>query len=182
MGGHRQDRPHPHAGRDAADARPGMVRLCRHARRTTSSGGARAAGVYRLALGGTAVGTGHQRGAGLRRGRGGGDRPAHRPALRHARRTSSPCRARTTRWYSSPARCGRWPCRSTRSPTTFGCCRCGPRCGFARADHPGERARLVDHAGQGEPDPVRGAGDDRGAGDGATTSRSGSAAPRAIWR
>ena len=30
--GHRQDRPHPHAGRDPADARPGMVRLRRHAR------------------------------------------------------------------------------------------------------------------------------------------------------
>ena len=31
---HRQDRPHPHAGRDAADARPGILRLC--ARRSSS--------------------------------------------------------------------------------------------------------------------------------------------------
>ncbi len=29
---HRQDRPHPHAGRHAADARAGMVGLCGHAR------------------------------------------------------------------------------------------------------------------------------------------------------
>ncbi len=30
---HRQDRPHPPAGRDPADARPGVFRLCRHAQR-----------------------------------------------------------------------------------------------------------------------------------------------------
>ena len=35
---HRQDRPHAHAGRHAADARAGMVRLCGHARATISSG------------------------------------------------------------------------------------------------------------------------------------------------
>ena len=29
---HRQDRPHPHPGRDAADARPGIFRLCRAGR------------------------------------------------------------------------------------------------------------------------------------------------------
>ena len=38
LGGHRQDRAHPPAGRDAADARPGILRLRRHARRTTSNG------------------------------------------------------------------------------------------------------------------------------------------------
>ena len=31
--GHRQDRPHPYAGRHPADPRPGMVGLCRHAGR-----------------------------------------------------------------------------------------------------------------------------------------------------
>ncbi len=35
------------------------------------------------------------------------------------RRTSSPCRVRTMRWCSSPARCAPRPSRSTRSPTTF---------------------------------------------------------------
>ena len=58
VGRHRQDRPHPHAGRDAAHARPGMVRLCRHAGRRSRAARRRAEGVYRLALGGTAVGTG----------------------------------------------------------------------------------------------------------------------------
>ena len=37
-----------------------------------------------------------------------------------ARRTSSRCKAHTTLWCNSPARCARWPCRSTRSPTTSG--------------------------------------------------------------
>src|SRR5260370_15884577 len=40
-------------------------------------------GIYRLALGGTAVGTGPQRGARLRSGGRGRHRPAHRPALPH---------------------------------------------------------------------------------------------------
>ena len=35
-----------------------------------------------------------------------------------------------------------------------------------RTRNPGERARLIDHAGQGQPDPVRGLGHDRRAGDG----------------
>ena len=38
MGRHRQDRPHPPAGRDAADARPGILRLCRADRRLHRSG------------------------------------------------------------------------------------------------------------------------------------------------
>ena len=37
MGQHRQDRPHPYAGRDAADARPGMVGLCGHAGRRSGA-------------------------------------------------------------------------------------------------------------------------------------------------
>ena len=75
-------------------------------------------GVYRLALGGTAVGTGINAAPGFAEAVGGRDRQADGPAVRHARRTSSPCRARTTRSSSSPAPCGRSPCRSTRSPTT----------------------------------------------------------------
>ena len=59
MGRHRQDRPHPHAGRDADHARPGMVGLCRHAGRQYRAPARTALkGVYQLALGGTAVGTG----------------------------------------------------------------------------------------------------------------------------
>ena len=40
---HRQDRPHPHPGRDPADARPGIFRLCRAGRerhRAAAAGGA----------------------------------------------------------------------------------------------------------------------------------------------
>ena len=49
-----------------------------------------------------------------------------------------------------------------------------------RRDHdPRQRARLVDHAGQGQPDAVRGADDGRGAACSATTRRSRSPARRA---
>ena len=56
---HRQDRPHPHAGRHAADAGPGMVRLCRHAGGRSGadrSGACQGSTAWRS--GGTAVGTG----------------------------------------------------------------------------------------------------------------------------
>ena len=59
LGPDRQDRPHPFAGRDAADARPGIFRL---RLRRSRSGIARVEAVlprlYQLAQGGTAVGTG----------------------------------------------------------------------------------------------------------------------------
>ena len=35
----------------------------------------------------------------------------------------------------------------------------GPRCGLGELQHPGERAGQLDHAGQGQPDAVRGADD-----------------------
>ena len=56
--GHRQDRPHAPAGRHAADARAGVRRLCRAARRRHRAHQATLPGLYELALGGTAVGTG----------------------------------------------------------------------------------------------------------------------------
>jgi fumarate hydratase class II len=65
VGRHRQDRPHPHAGRDADHARPGMVGLCRHAGRRSRALEDALKGVYRLALGGTAVGTGINRAPGF---------------------------------------------------------------------------------------------------------------------
>jgi fumarate hydratase class II len=54
---HRQDRPHPPAGRDPADARPGIFRLRRPAR-LPSAIKATLPGLLLLAAGGTAVGTG----------------------------------------------------------------------------------------------------------------------------
>ena len=44
MGRHREDRPHPHAGCDAAHARPGMVGLCRDAGGRPGAGRAGVAG------------------------------------------------------------------------------------------------------------------------------------------
>ena len=41
---------------------------------------------------------------------------------------------------------------------------CGPRAGFGELKNPGERARLLDHAGQDQPDAVRGAHHGRRAG------------------
>ena len=55
---HHQDRPHPYAGRDAADARPGIFRLCRAGRLVDQAHRADAARPAELAQGGTAVGTG----------------------------------------------------------------------------------------------------------------------------
>ena len=76
-------------------------------------------GVYRLALGGTAVGTGINAAPGFAEAA-----PPRSPSSpgcpSSAHRTNSPSRARTMRSYSYPARCARWPFRSTRSPTTSG--------------------------------------------------------------
>ena len=74
--------------------------------------------LYRPALGGTAVGTGINAAPGF----------AEAVAAEIAAFTGLPfvsapnkfaCRARTTPWSSSRARCARWRSRSTRSPTTF---------------------------------------------------------------
>ena len=66
-------------------------------------------GLYELAIGGTAVGTGLNAPRGLRRGRGWAHRRA-RPAFRSsARPTSSPPSRPTTRWSSAVARWRRWP-------------------------------------------------------------------------
>ena len=76
-------------------------------------------GVYRLALGGTAVGTGINAEPGFAEAAARRSRNSPRcPSSR--RRTSSRCRVLTTTWCSFPARCARSRCRSTRSPTTSG--------------------------------------------------------------
>jgi fumarate hydratase class II len=61
VGRYRQDRPHPFAGRDPADARPGILGLCRAGRERAVArieGNAEVADICKLAQGGTAVGTG----------------------------------------------------------------------------------------------------------------------------
>ena len=74
-------------------------------------------GVYRLALGGTAVGTGSTPRPDSPRRR--QPRSPSSPGCRSsARRTNSPCRARTTPWCSFPEPFARSPRRFTRSATT----------------------------------------------------------------
>ena len=81
----------------------------RRGRRATCA--PRATALYPLALGGTAVGTGINAPARVRRAR----RAAHRrrpPASRSRRRATSSRRCRpTTRWSTSARRCARWPAR-----------------------------------------------------------------------
>ena len=76
-------------------------------------------GVYRLALGGTAVGTGINAAPGF------GEAAAAEIAKLTdlpfvSARTNSPFRARTTPWCNFPGRCARWPSRCTKSPTISG--------------------------------------------------------------
>ena len=99
--GHRQDRPHAPAGRDAADARPGVLAAGRSQldRRASRASSARCRSCYELALGGTAVGHRAQHPPRASRElRGREDRRDHRPAVRHARPTSSRRWPATTRW------------------------------------------------------------------------------------
>ena len=80
----------------------------------------------------------------------------HRPALRHrAEQVRGAGRARR-RWCSRTARSTRWPPTCSRSPTTS-VCSARARAPASANDFAGERAGLVDHARQGQSDPVRGA-------------------------
>ena len=155
---HHQDRPHPHPGRHAADARPGIRRLCR----SRSTVGIAASSttlheLYELAQGGTAVGTGLNAPIGFAEKVAERDRRDHRPALRH--------RAQQVRGAGRARRHGvQRTARSTRSrPALFKIANdirllgSGPRSGLGELIAAGERAGLLDHAGQGQPDPVRGA-------------------------
>ena len=82
--GRRQDRPHPSAGRGAADRRPGVVGLRAPAPRRAWRASRRSLdGLYELARGGTAVGTGLNAPPGFCRGHRREDRRADRQAVRH---------------------------------------------------------------------------------------------------
>ena len=108
----RDARPHASAGRHAGHAGPGDLRLGRAARRRACAivRDARE-GLYPLALGGTAVGTGINAPARVRRGRRAAHRGGHRQAVRRRRRTSSRRCRRTTRWSTPARRCARWAAR-----------------------------------------------------------------------
>ena len=87
-------------------------------------------GLYELAQGGTAVGTGLNAPDRLRREGGRADRRDHRPALHHrAQQVRGPGRPR--RHGVQPRRAStRWPPRCSRSPTTSASWARGPRSGL----------------------------------------------------
>ena len=103
--------------------------------------------------------------SGLCQARRGGDLAALEAQVRHrAQQVRADGRARCLRRH---LRCAEAACggvhedRQRRALAGL-----GPALGPRRADDPRERAGLVDHAGQGQPDPVRGDDHGRGAGDG----------------
>ena len=108
-----------------------MVGLCRHAGRRSRAARDALKGVYRLALGGTAVGTGINAAPGFAEAAAAEIARLHRPAVRHARRTSSPSRARTTRWCSFPARLRTLAVSLYKIANDIRLMSCGPRAGFA---------------------------------------------------
>ena len=107
----------------------------------------------------------HQCGARLRRGGRGRDRQAHQAAVRErAQQVHRAGRARCAgAALRHAAHAGRLALqdRQRHPPDVV-----RPARRLRRAEDPGERAGLVDHAGQGQPDPGRGADHDRGPGDG----------------
>ena len=129
-----------------------------------------------LALGGTAVGTGlnaHPEFARARRRRA---RATDRAAVRHRAEQVRGARRATMRWSHAHGALKTLAAALMKiaNDVRWLASRAALR---ARRDHdPGERAGQLDHAGQGEPDAVRGADDGVRAGDRATTSRSTSAA------
>ena len=101
-GKNRKDRPDPHAGRHAADPGAGMVRLRGQLADNLERIEDALPGVYRLALGGTAVGTGLNSAPGFAEAS--AAEIAKLTACRLSPRpTNSPCKALTTRWCNFPA-------------------------------------------------------------------------------
>ena len=151
---HREDRPHAPAGRRPAHARPGVRRLRRAARRRHRADRARRCpGCYELAIGGTAVGTGLNAPPGVRRGRGREDRRADRAAVRLG--AEQVRRARGARRDRVRVRRARDAGRvADEDRQRHPLARLGAAVRARRADPSRERARLVDHARQGEPDAV----------------------------
>ncbi|CAB3775240.1 hypothetical protein LMG29542_08622 [Paraburkholderia humisilvae] len=165
MGGHREDRPHAYAGCDTAHARAGMVRLCGHA--AGQSRPARCCAARRLSSCARRHGGRHrhQRRARVRGSRGGRNRDAHRPAVRE--RTEQVYGSGRARRADSSVRRAQdaggvaVQDRQRYSPDVMRSAR-----RLRGAADSGERTGLVDHAGQGQPDPGRSPDDDRRAGDG----------------
>ncbi len=151
--------PHPFAGCDADHARAGDLRLGRRnsTRRLDAIDGA-LPGVYELAIGGTAVGTGlnaHPRFGEV-------------TARKIAEETGKPFVSAPNKFAALSAHDAMVNVSAALRTLAGALMKiandvrwyaCGPRAGIRRADDPGERARLLDHAGEDQSDPMRGADD-----------------------
>ena len=151
-----QDRPDPSHGRGAAHARPGALRIRGPARRRPGPDRrvvARGCSSWPSAA--RPSGTGAQHAPRVRRAGGGPDRRDDRPPLRdRAQQVRRPGRARRARVRERRAAdAGRLAHQDRRRLPVA---RLGPSQRPRRAPAARERAGLLDHAGQGQPDPVRG--------------------------
>ena len=122
-------------------------------------------GVYRLALGGTAVGTGINSAPGF----------AEAAAAEIAKLTGLPFVTAPNKFTVQGAHDALVQLSGTLRTLAVSLYKIAndirldvmrPARRFCGIENSGERAGLLDHAGQGQSDPVRGAGDDRRAGDG----------------
>mmetsp|Transcript_2835 Transcript_2835/g.9522 ORF Transcript_2835/g.9522 Transcript_2835/m.9522 type:complete len:490 (+) Transcript_2835:17-1486(+) len=157
-----QDRPHALHGRDAAHARPGILRLRRAGQPRRGARPRRPAAAPEARAGGHGRRHGPEHDAGLRRRRRGFDRRGDGLVVRDGR---------------EQVRGARGPRRRRRGPRLAEHGRLLPEQDRQRPAAPGlraplrlrralaarERARVVDHARQGEPDAVRGREHGRGA-------------------
>ena len=157
--GHREDRPHAPPGRDAAHARPGDLRLGR--RSSTTASPALEAGAARtcceLALGGTAVGTGlntHPEFAD-RVGAPSSRELTGQPFVTAPNKFEALAAHDALVFAHGALKTRRGLADQDRQRRALA--RLGPALRPRRDPHPRERAGQLDHAGQGEPDPVRGA-------------------------
>ena len=154
--GHRQDRPHPPAGRDAPDPGPGVLRATWPSSTTASRTSRRALPhLYELALGGTAVGTGLN---------------AHpefavRVAAKLAELTGHPFVTAPNKFEALASHDALVHAHGALKTLAASLNKIandvrwlasGPALRHRRDHHPRERARQLDHARQGEPHPVRG--------------------------
>ena len=118
---HRQDRPHPHAGCDAADARPGILRLRRAGQgwhRARAGWRSRSSIRWRRAAPRSAPGSMPSRNSPSASPR----RSPRSPGFPSSPRPTSSRRSpRTTRSCSRTARSPRWRPACSRSPTTSAC-------------------------------------------------------------
>ena len=172
---HRQDRPHPPAGRDAAHARPGDLRLGRAARPRPGARARRAAAPVRAGARRHRGRHRPERAPGVRRARRRRAGGAHRPAVRlGAEQVRGARRARRDRLRPRRAEDAGGVADEDRQRRALARLRAALR--PRRDPHSRERAGQLDHAGQGQPDPVRGADDAVRARCSATTSPSTSAA------